>query len=104
MKKVSFLIGCSFIAAGMLVTSCSKNSTPTTSSTVSAAQATDAQDNSIAAAAFDNVDAQILASGTGSLKADVVDSREPQAQTKVTHYEKGKKDIELSFDSVKNKN
>jgi hypothetical protein len=106
MKKVSFLIGCSIIAAGMLATSCSKNSTPATTSTatVSAAQATDAQDNSIASATIDNVDAQILGSGTGSLKADAIDSTEPEAQTKVTHYEKGKKDIELSFDSVKNTN
>jgi hypothetical protein len=102
MKKVNVIIGCCFVAIATMVLSCQKNNTatPASSATVTDAQATDAQDISIAASTFDNVDAQILASSSGSLKADVVDSTEPQPITKVVHAEKGKIQKELNYDGI----
>jgi len=97
MKKVSFLIAVGFLAGGSVFTSCTKDSTTTP---ITSSEVANAQDNAIASIAFDNIDAQVAALSSGSLKADAVEDTTEKPEHKIKEFKKGKITHELTFNDI----
>jgi hypothetical protein len=96
MKKANLILAIGFIAASTMFTSCTKDNTTPKSSTF----AIDAQDNSVASAAFEDVDDEVdNALGVGLKSGD--DDSLPSITTK--YWKRGEFKKELSFNNINRK-
>lgn len=93
MKKVNVFIALSFLAAGIMFTACKKDSSK---DGVTDTQIADAQDQSIASTAYDDVDAEVDDALGSSLKAMEADTTPSNKLTR----KKGGFVRELNFDNI----